>query len=130
LGDVFLVFAVFMLFRGLMTKSTVLKIGQSTLAIYVVHFIILYGSFTGLGLYRFFHHELNPAIAISGAILFMIVCSFIALEYEKHKVALKMRFISVVGQVTLWLTPWLTFTQKLARIYLIKLLRSFRLIKN
>lgn len=130
LGDVFLVFAVFMLFRGLMTKSTVLKIGQSTLSIYVIHFIILYGSFTGLGLYRFFHHELNPAIAISGAILFMIVCSFIALEYEKHKVALKMRFISVVSQVTLWFTPWLTFTQKLARIYLIKLLRSFRLIKN
>ena len=130
LGDVFLVFAVFMLFRSLMTKSTVLKIGQSTLSIYIIHFIILYGSFTGLGLYRFFHHELNPAIAISGALLFMIVCSFIALEYEKHKVVLKTHFLAGVGQVTLWLTPWLTFVQKLGKVFLHKLLKSFRLIKN
>ena len=60
LGDVLLVFAAFMLFRSLWKNRTVLKIGQSTLTIYVVHFIILYGSFTGLGLYRFFHHALSP----------------------------------------------------------------------
>ncbi|MGB6153119.1 MAG: acyltransferase family protein [Pricia sp.] len=85
LGDVFLVFAVFMLLRSVWKNATVLKIGQSTLSIYIVHFIILYGSFTGLGLYRFFHHALTPAVAISGALAFMVVSTYTALQYEKHK---------------------------------------------
>lgn len=90
LGDVFLVFAVFMLFRSLLKNATVLKIGQSTLSIYIVHFIILYGSFTGLGLYRFLHHSLTPAIAIFGAIAFMVISTYSALQYEKHKVAINL----------------------------------------
>ena len=75
LACIVIVFTAFMLFRGLMKNSTVLKIGQSTLSIYVIHFVILYGSFTGLGLYRFFHHALNPIEAILGALIFMIACS-------------------------------------------------------
>ncbi len=89
LGDVFVAFAIFMLIRNWLTNSTFLKIGQSTLSIYVIHFIMLYGSLTGFGLYRFFHHSLSPAVAIIGAIVFMIVCSFTALLYEKHKVSIK-----------------------------------------
>ena len=85
LGDVLIVFAVFMLLRSVLQNKTLLKIGQSTLSIYVVHFIILYGSFTGLGLYRFFHHSLTPEVVIPSAIAFMIVCTTIALFYEKHK---------------------------------------------
>ncbi|MEM9647929.1 MAG: acyltransferase family protein [Bacteroidota bacterium] len=89
LGDVFLVFAVFMLLRKFMTNASVLKIGASTLSIYVIHFIILYGSFTGLGLYRFFHHSLNPSIVIPGAIAFMIACTYLSLKYTKHEAELK-----------------------------------------
>ncbi|NJB70098.1 putative membrane protein [Saonia flava] len=89
LGDVLLVFAVFMLLRRLMENKTLLKIGQSTLSIYVVHFIILYGSFTGMGLYRYFNHSLAPQVVIPCAILFMFICTFIALQYEKYKETIK-----------------------------------------
>ncbi|MBT8300498.1 MAG: hypothetical protein KJO63_04150, partial [Maribacter sp.] len=130
LGDVFLVFAVFMLFRSFMTNSTVLKIGQSTLSIYVIHFIILYGSFTGLGLYRFFHHELSPTMAILGAIAFMIVASFTALEYEKHKATIKTNISSGLRFILLNIEPWYAYTQKQIKVLIFKLLKSFRLIKS
>ncbi|AWX46281.1 hypothetical protein HME9304_03313 [Flagellimonas maritima] len=89
LGDVFIVFAVFMLLRRFMTHTTVLKIGSSTLSIYVIHFIILYGSFTGLGLYRFFNHTLIPSIVIPGALAFMFTCTYLALRYHKHEAEIK-----------------------------------------
>ena len=130
LGDVFLVFAGFMLFRSLLTNATVLKLGQSTLSIYIIHFIILYGSFTGLGLYGFFHHELSPTTAIAGAVVFMIVCSFTALQYEKHKATLKLNISSTVRFVILKLEPWYAFTQKLLKVNIAKLLKSFGLIKS
>ena len=130
LGDVFLVFAGFMLFRSLLTNATVLKLGQSTLSIYIIHFIILYGSFTGLGLYGFFHHELSPTTAIAGAVVFMIVCSFTALLYEKHKATLKLNISSTVRFVILKLEPWYAFTQKLLKVNIAKLLKSFGLIKS
>ncbi|WP_313792109.1 heparan-alpha-glucosaminide N-acetyltransferase domain-containing protein [Croceivirga lutea] len=89
LGDVFTVFAVFMLIRSVLTNKTVLKIGGSTLTIYVIHFIVLYGSFTGLGLYKFFHHQLSAAAAIPAAILFMIVCVIASLQYVKYEAEIK-----------------------------------------
>ncbi|MGN7514023.1 MAG: heparan-alpha-glucosaminide N-acetyltransferase domain-containing protein [Allomuricauda sp.] len=89
LGNVFVVFAVFMVLRQLMTNKTVLKIGASTLSIYVIHFIILYGSFTGLGLYRFFNRSLSPEIVIPGAFAFMVACTFLALQYNKYEANIK-----------------------------------------
>ena len=130
LGDVFLVFAVFMLFRSLMTNATILKLGQSTLSIYVIHFVILYGSFTGLGLYRFFHHELSSTTAITGAVIFMIVSSFTALQYEKHKATIKMNILSGLRFAMIKFEPWYAYTQKLIKGNLSKLLKSFGLIKN
>ena len=93
LGNVLLVFAFFMLLRSVLKNATVLKIGQSTLSIYIVHFIILYGSFTGLGLYRFFYHALTPSVAIFGALAFMIISTYTALLYEKHKTVIKLNLI-------------------------------------
>ncbi|WP_420399876.1 heparan-alpha-glucosaminide N-acetyltransferase domain-containing protein [Flagellimonas sp.] len=89
LGDVFLVFAVFMIIRKFLTNPTILKIGASTLSIYVIHFIILYGSFTGMGLYRFFKYSLSPSVVISGALVFMVVCTYLALAYNKHEAEIK-----------------------------------------
>ena len=89
LGDVFVVFALFMIFRRFATNKTILSIGANTLSIYVIHFIILYGSFTGLGLYGFFNHQLNPMQAILGAALFMFACTFLALKYAKHENEIK-----------------------------------------
>ena len=130
LGDVFMVFAIFMIFRNIMNHPTLLKIGQSTLSIYVIHFIILYGSFTGLGLYRYFHHELSPMVAISGALLFMIVCAFTALQYEKNKAWIKSNIALGVTHVYQNILPWIAFAQKLIKVNVAKLLRTFGLLKN
>jgi uncharacterized membrane protein len=95
LGDVMLVFAVFMILRGLMKSSLFLRIGQNTLSIYVIHFIVLYGSFTGLGLYHYFHHTLSPTLAITGALAFMVVCTWTALWYDRKEVQIK----GILGQI-------------------------------
>jgi len=127
LGDVFIAFAVFMLVRQWLTNGTVLKIGQSTLSIYIIHFIILYGSFTGLGLYQYFHHSLTPSVVVVGAVAFMVVCSFTALIYEKHKaqikhsLALGFKYLLVQGELLL------KFLYSKSRILLLKL---FGLVKN
>ena len=130
LGDVFLVFAVFMLLKNLLTNKTVLKIGQSTLSIYVLHFIILYGSFTGLGLYRFFHHSLTPTVVIISAFVFMGVCTYIALVYEKHKVGIKLAISAAFKLVWTKMEPWYLFMQKLFKTSISRLLRITGLTKN
>ena len=93
LGNVMIVFAAFMIIRQWLMNSTLLKLGQNTLSIYVIHFVFLYGSLTGLGLYRFLDHSLAPAVAIPGALMFMFVCSLTALQYDKYEALIK-------GQIT------------------------------
>ena len=106
LGDVLLVFAVFMLLRGLMKSPVFLKIGQNTLSIYVLHFILLYGSFTGVGLYHYFHHTLEPLPAITGAMAFMFLCTWAALWYDRNEDRLALRFREIyrmgLGRLRLW----------------------------
>lgn len=97
LGDVFVVFAVFMLIRKVLTNTTFLNIGSNTLSIYVIHFIILYGSFTGLGLYKFFHHKLHPLLAIGGAVLFMLICTYLALQYNNRESEVKAKGATLVA---------------------------------
>ena len=99
LGDVLVVFSIFMLFRRFLTNRTIIKVGQSTLSIYVIHFIILYGSFTGMGLYRFLNHSLSPAFVITGSILFIVVCSYSALLYERYKTSIKTTLNSAIKQL-------------------------------
>ncbi|GLU44627.1 heparan-alpha-glucosaminide N-acetyltransferase domain-containing protein [Allomuricauda sp. NBRC 101325] len=89
LGNVFVVFAIFMVLRRFLTNKTILNIGGSTLSIYVIHFVILYGSLTGLGLYRPFNHSLSPEVVIPGAIVFMILSTYFALQYNKYEVQIK-----------------------------------------
>jgi hypothetical protein len=127
LGDVVLAFAVFMLLRKWLTNLTFLKIGQSTLSIYVTHFIILYGSFTGVGLYRFFHHSLSPTVTIIGAVVFMTVCSFIALRYEKHKKSLKQNIRNFFQKAWSATEPLLKTSFSKVRDAFLKL---FGLVKN
>ncbi len=134
LGDVFLVFAFFMLFRSFMKHATILKIGQSTLSIYVIHFIILYGSFTGLGLYRFFEHSLTPPVAIIGAIAFMISCSFLALQYEKHKTYIKLNIVTSLRFLLVKIEVFQSKLLKVLRLVFDRIkylaLKLFRLAKN
>lgn len=135
LGDVFLVFAIFMLFRRFMTNSTLLKLGQSTLSIYVFHYILLYGSFTGFGFYYFFHHSLPPYIIIPGALGFIVATSVLALKYEANKAQVKLhlatgiKFAQEKVALLIGMEP-LPSGKSLWEKSKLGLLRLFRLVKN
>lgn len=81
LGNVFLYLAFFYGFERYIKFPLLLKIGQKTLSIYIIHFIIIYGSFTGFGLSYLIGKTLSPWQVIIGAILFLIVVCFISFYY-------------------------------------------------
>ncbi|MGB5419842.1 heparan-alpha-glucosaminide N-acetyltransferase domain-containing protein, partial [Algibacter sp.] len=83
LGNVLILFGVFYSLENFLKQSIIGRIGEKTLSIYVIHFVILYGSFTGFGLKRFLSKSLEPSTAIFGAIIFMIVVCFISFHYAK-----------------------------------------------
>jgi len=83
LGNVLIIFGLFYAFELFIKKPLVLKIGQMTLSIYVIHFIVLYGSFTGWGLNRIIGKNLEPVEAIFGAIIFLVLISAIAIHRYK-----------------------------------------------
>src|SRR5690606_29056501 len=83
LGDVMILFGVFYTFENYLKQSIITSIGEKTLNIYVVHFIIIYGSFTGVGLKRFLNQGLDPWEAVIGAILFISVVCIIVLNLGK-----------------------------------------------
>ena len=82
-GNVLLLFGVFYAAEPFLKGSLIGKIGQKTLSIYVIHFMIIYGSFTGIGLKHFFSKSLTPTEAIVGALGFMLVVCFISFNYVK-----------------------------------------------
>ena len=60
------------------------KIGTKTLSLYIVHYVILYGSFTGIGLYKFFHHSLSWEVDVLGALCFTVGVTALVLAYSKY----------------------------------------------
>ncbi len=82
LGDVFLLFSIFVYARKFLNHHAFIKIGKVTLSIYIVHHIILYGSWFHTGLTRWFYHSLNFTEAILGALIFMAVVCFLVLKYR------------------------------------------------
>jgi hypothetical protein len=134
LGDVFVVFGVFMLLRKFMTNRTVLTIGSSTLSIYVVHYMILYGSLTGLGLYAFLHHSLSPTLIVPGALAFMIACTFAAIRFERNKADIKLKLALVTRQLSSHAEVWGTFTLRLMKESFFRIWMAFlkllRVVKN
>ncbi len=83
LGDVLVLFGVFYIAENNLKQRLILKIGQQTLSIYVIHFIILYGSFTGIGLQSLIGKNLMPWHAITSAILFIAIVCFISFSYKR-----------------------------------------------
>ncbi len=83
LGNVFILFGLVYLAERYIKQPLILKIGQKTLSIYVIHFIIIYGSFTGFGLHQIIGRTLEPWQAIFGAIAFLSVVCFISFYYAK-----------------------------------------------
>ena len=82
LGNVFLYFAIFYALEDYLKFPLLLKIGQKTLSIYVIHFIIIYGSFTGIGL-KLIGKTLTPLQAVIGATMFISCVCFISFYYVK-----------------------------------------------
>ncbi|WP_233530613.1 heparan-alpha-glucosaminide N-acetyltransferase domain-containing protein [Gelidibacter salicanalis] len=83
LGNVMLYFGFFYLLERFMKQSIVTRIGETTLNIYVVHFIIIYGSFTGIGLKHFYYKSLEPWEAVFGALTFIVVVCIIVFHIGK-----------------------------------------------
>lgn len=94
LGDVLVIFAIFMLLESVLRKVPLfLEMGRSTLQIYIVHFVILYGSWFGLGLNQFFYRELGPETAIIGAGVFLMgVCVMVYGWNRREAVSIARRF--------------------------------------
>ncbi|MGB0933432.1 MAG: heparan-alpha-glucosaminide N-acetyltransferase domain-containing protein [Lishizhenia sp.] len=53
------------------SNALFLKIGQNTLPIYVIHVMILYSGFFGIGLNKYLKNSLNPVEVIFGALCFI-----------------------------------------------------------
>ncbi len=83
LGNVLILFSLFYLAEKYIKQPLILRIGQKTLSIYVIHFIIIYGSFTGFGLHQIIGKTLVPWQAVIGALAFLISVCFIAFYYVK-----------------------------------------------
>lgn len=130
LGDVLLVFALFMLARNLWQQRLILKVGQNTLSIYVIHFMILYGSFTGLGLYRFYNHSLSPEIVIPGALIFMTVCTFLALLYARHEKQLQLLLAQSLKDSKILLDSGLVYLHRNLRVLKYKAFKRARFTRN
>ncbi|MDG2436601.1 MAG: heparan-alpha-glucosaminide N-acetyltransferase domain-containing protein [Polaribacter sp.] len=82
-GNVLIYFSFFYGFEKFLKFPLILKIGQKTLSIYIIHFIIIYGSFTGIGLNTLIGKTLTPWQAIFGALLFLITVCFISFYYVR-----------------------------------------------
>ncbi|MFB9058161.1 heparan-alpha-glucosaminide N-acetyltransferase domain-containing protein [Mariniflexile ostreae] len=82
-GNVLLIFAVFYTLERFLKQSIITRIGEKTLSIYVFHFIIIFGSYTGYGLKRYWDKSLNPTEAIIGAICFMAIVCILSFNYAK-----------------------------------------------
>ena len=88
LGQIFLIYAVFMLAEPILPRLRILnKLGQHTLTVYIIHFFILYGSVFGLGLDDIFIEKktLGPYEAVIGAAIFLVSVSWLTVKYHKWK---------------------------------------------
>ena len=83
LGNVLVIFGLFYAFEAYLKQPLVLKIGQKTLSIYVIHFVLLYGSFTGLGLNQILGKILSPLEVVFGAVCFLVTVSLISIYIIK-----------------------------------------------
>jgi len=85
LGNVLVAFGIFYAFERFLKHNLIATLGKKTLSIYVVHFIILYGSFIGFGLRHIYANILTPWQAIIGAALFLVGCCVIVLNLGRIK---------------------------------------------
>lgn len=130
LGDVMVIFAIFMLIRQWLTHKNILRIGQNTLSIYVIHFMILYGSLTGLGLYKYLHNELHPYLVIPGALMFMVSSTYLALKYETYEPQIKGSLSAFLERSSLYLELFLQWSYRALRYIYGRVVRILGVIRS
>ncbi|GAA4277100.1 heparan-alpha-glucosaminide N-acetyltransferase domain-containing protein [Aquimarina mytili] len=96
LGNVSVLFAVFMILKNHLSNPIITKIGGKTLSIYIIHFFILYGSWFGLGLNKFFYRDLTPVQTVIGALSFVVgICALVLCYYKyEEKLKLQLQFLT------------------------------------
>lgn len=99
LGNVFVLFGFFYLLELQLKQPLILKIGQKTLSIYVIHFIIMYGSFTGYGLSQIVGKTLQPNQAVIGALIFLVSVCVLSFYYVKTNAFLYKQIRKLVDKV-------------------------------
>lgn len=99
LGNVLVIFSLFYLLEQYIKQPLILKIGQKTLSIYVIHFIIIYGSFTGIGLHQIIGKTLLPWQAVIGAVVFLSVVCFISFYYAKTNAFVYSKLQNIMDKV-------------------------------
>lgn len=99
LGNVLILLALFYALERYLKAPLLLKIGQKTLSIYIVHFIIIYGSLTGWGLNRIIGKTLEPWQAILGAVLFIAAVCCISLYGVKTNAFIYQRIRRIVSPI-------------------------------
>jgi len=83
LGNVLVIFGLFYFFEKYLTHRLIASIGQKTLIIFIIHCIILYGSYTTNGLKKIIGKQLDPLEAIAGAICFLVIVTVISIYLSK-----------------------------------------------
>jgi len=85
LGHVMIVFSIFILISKIFKNipQLVLKIGGETLVIYSVHYVLLYGTWFGVGVRSLGSHSWTPWGAAIGAVLFLTFFVYLIYRIEE-----------------------------------------------
>jgi len=83
-GDVLMFFSAFILIRKYLEQSVIEVLGKKTLTIYILHFIVLYGSWIGWGIVRTYKHALDPIETISSVLVFILGICVFTYYFEKE----------------------------------------------
>ena len=98
-GNVLFLFGIFYGLERFLKASFITKIGQKTLSIYIIHFILLYGSFTGFGLKRYLDKSLDPVQAIFGALCFILLVCVLSFYYARTNAFLYSTFKLLIDKL-------------------------------
>ena len=123
LGHVFIAVAAFIWIAQLWQTipKLLLRIGSETLVIYEVHFVLLYSTWFGIGLSRYWYRSLGPWEVFFGALLFELFFVLLIAHIDairKFNWQWLKRNAPVAWQ---WLSTQAVFAWRLARVRVVRL---------
>ena len=72
-------------------SKLLLKIGGETLTIYAVHFVVLCGTWLGVGVSSFFKYSLSPLVVVIGAALFVTAHVILIAHIESVRLFIRVK---------------------------------------